>query len=53
MVPSATLHFLESSLCAQPKRARAARICLPLMVINEKPYHGRARRTKKLLYLVN
>lgn len=33
MVPRATFDFLESSPCAQPRRARAARMCLPVIVI--------------------
>jgi uncharacterized protein (TIGR03437 family) len=52
MVPSATLDFLESSLCAHPRRARAARICLPLMVTNEEPYHDAGCRLNNWMYFV-
>jgi len=38
-VPRATLDFFESSFCAHPRSARAARICLPVMTINVKSYH--------------
>jgi hypothetical protein len=33
MVPRATCERLDSSLCAQPSRARAARICLPVILV--------------------
>lgn len=33
-VPSATLDFFESSFCAHPRSALAARMCLPVMTIN-------------------
>jgi hypothetical protein len=37
IVPSATFDLRESSLCDHPRRARAARMCLPVMTINRKP----------------
>ena len=33
-VPSATFDFFESSYCVHPSIALAARICLPVMMIN-------------------
>src|ERR1700691_62573 len=47
-VPKATRDFLESSICVQPTRARAARMCLPVMEIKARRYHERHRKPKQM-----
>src|ERR1700694_6280229 len=47
-VPSATFAFRHSSLCVQPRRDRAARVCLPVIVVKSRRYHGPVVKPKKL-----
>jgi hypothetical protein len=51
MVPRATRDRLDSSSCAQPRRARAARICLPVMIIKARRYHDETHNPKDMSIL--
>lgn len=51
IVPRATLDRLDSSACAQPRRARTARICLPVIVVNPRRYHEETCNPKHLSIL--
>jgi hypothetical protein len=46
IVPRATRERLDSSLCAQPSKARAARICLPVILIKARRYHDETHNPK-------
>lgn len=47
-VPKATLDFFDNSSCVHPRRARAARKCLPSMRINARTYHAATLKPKHM-----